>query len=375
MRVALYIENLLGNSGGAEIYAAKLAEAICNEHEVEIICIENTINNKSVEQVFNRYKIERMKVQTIYFEHTSNKLVEFINRIRLWYKIRNRITNKFDVFINCSANRMFGFMKLKCIHLIHFPVANYKHFIPVLGEKFNDLYRRSYIKFIANSNFTKEHLFKIWGVEGSIINPPIVMETIKDNELCNKENAVLMVGRLVPDKKHYELASEFLKFEEKYNTGYKLYIVGNKDTKNLSYYKKIQDMELSGKIIVKTDVTYDELVNYYKIAKIYWHAKGYQVDERKPWDMEHFGMTTVEAMANGCIPIVINKAGQKEIIQDRVSGFLWDSIDELFEYTLHVINCAEISCYQINAINRSKDFLYPVFQKKINKIMSEIENV
>ena len=36
-------------------------------------------------------------------------------------------------------------------------------------------------------------------------------------------------------------------------------------------------------------------------------------------------MTTAEAMAGGCVPVVIDRAGQQEIVRDGVDGFRWDS--------------------------------------------------
>ena len=53
-----------------------------------------------------------------------------------------------------------------------------------------------------------------------------------------------------------------------------------------------------------------QLKSLYQTAKIFWHAKGMDVDEHLHPDLtEHFGMTTVEAMAGGCVPVVINKGG------------------------------------------------------------------
>ena len=48
-------------------------------------------------------------------------------------------------------------------------------------------------------------------------------------------------------------------------------------------------------------------------------------------------MSTVEAMAAGCVPIVVNRGGQREIVEHGVSGFLWDSIDDLEKYTLSLM--------------------------------------
>ena len=49
--------------------------------------------------------------------------------------------------------------------------------------------------------------------------------------------------------------------------------------------------------------------------------------------MEHFGITTVEAMAHGCVPVVVRLGGQLEIVQDGVNGRLWGSLGELVAIT------------------------------------------
>jgi glycosyltransferase involved in cell wall biosynthesis len=72
----------------------------------------------------------------------------------------------------------------------------------------------------------------------------------------------------------------------------------------------------------------------YENAAVFWHAAGYGEDDRlHPERTEHFGMSTVEAMAAGCVPVVIRKGGQPEIVEHALSGFLWDTPDELVRYT------------------------------------------
>ncbi len=72
----------------------------------------------------------------------------------------------------------------------------------------------------------------------------------------------------------------------------------------------------------------------YSKAKIYWHASGYGEDlTLHPDFAEHFGISTVEAMGAGAVPVVINAGGQKEIVKSGENGFLWDSLDELQQKT------------------------------------------
>jgi len=46
--------------------------------------------------------------------------------------------------------------------------------------------------------------------------------------------------------------------------------------------------------------------------------------------MEHFGITPVEAMAAGCVPIVYRGGGLTETVT-KDSGFTWKTIDELIK--------------------------------------------
>ncbi|MFO7928518.1 MAG: glycosyltransferase, partial [Candidatus Humimicrobiaceae bacterium] len=106
---------------------------------------------------------------------------------------------------------------------------------------------------------------------------------------------------------------------------------------------------------------------------IFWHASGMGEDEEKhPEKFEHFGITTVEAMASGCIPIVINKTGQKEIIKNGQNGFLFSSIEELKEITIKVCS-GEIKGEKIkeNAINGATKFSSDNFSRRLLEIIGE----
>jgi len=53
--------------------------------------------------------------------------------------------------------------------------------------------------------------------------------------------------------------------------------------------------------------------------------------------VEHFGMSTVEAMQNGCLPIVFDGGGQREIVENGTSGFRFASAGEMRAQTLRAI--------------------------------------
>lgn len=110
--------------------------------------------------------------------------------------------------------------------------------------------------------------------------------------------------------------------------------------------------------------------NLYDRAKLFWHATGFNEEsDRFPEKMEHFGITTVEAMSKGVVPIVINKGGQTEIVNQQKDGFLWNSEEELLEYTQELIsNSEKREAIALNASKRAKDFSVETFYEKNREI-------
>ena len=109
---------------------------------------------------------------------------------------------------------------------------------------------------------------------------------------------------------------------------------------------KLKKLQLKGKgypIEFLRNANKDKLSKIYSKSKIYWHASGYGEDlERNPELAEHFGISTVEAMASGAVPIVINAGGQKEIVENNKNGFLWNSLEELVQKTVTLIKNSEL---------------------------------
>ena len=83
---------------------------------------------------------------------------------------------------------------------------------------------------------------------------------------------------------------------------------------------------------LRLDVSREELLDLYSRASLFWHAAGYGQDERRhPERLEHFGITTVEAMAHGAVPLVYPAGGPAEVVEDGVSGRWWRTPGELVE--------------------------------------------
>ncbi len=235
-----------------------------------------------------------------------------------------------------------------------------------------------YHDIISISEYSRRWIKKYWRRDSKLLFPPVDIENFKASE---KEKTILSVGRFFPEhhnKKQLELARAFKQLVDGYPEimgGYRLCLAGGVSDKesHLQYVEKVREESAGYPIEILTNVDWKDLVNIFSKSSIFWHASGMGEDEGKhPEKFEHFGITTVEAMASGCIPIVINKGGQKEIIENGENGFLFSSIEGLKEITIKVCS-GEINGEKIkeNAIKGATKFSSDNFSRRLLEIIGE----
>jgi len=204
----------------------------------------------------------------------------------------------------------------------------------------------SYQKIISISEYSSYWIQKYWKRQSTILFPPVDIGSFASSKNAVREKAILSVGRFFPrhhNKKQYELAAAFIDMVEKYPRemeGYKLYLAGGLEDRSghREYVESIRKISEGYPVEVLANISFERLARLFGKASIFWHAAGLGEDERShPEKFEHFGITTVEAMSAGCIPVVIRKGGQKEIVRDGINGFTFLDLEELQEKTLDII--------------------------------------
>lgn len=225
-------------------------------------------------------------------------------------------------------------------------------------------------KIICNSKFTKSFVDKKFRISSVVLYPPC---SVKGSSV-NKENIILHVGRFGKDlegknfKKQDVMIDAFKKLNSK---SWKFVLVVGRIEEQIKDIQKLKARAKGYSIEVIENPDNDKLWSLYGKAKIYWHASGFGEDlVRHPEKSEHFGISTVEAMGAGAVPVVINAGGQPEIVRDGVDGYLWNSIDELLHKTETLIENKDLfSKMSEKAILRSREFSNDRFCKQVYEII------
>lgn len=236
----------------------------------------------------------------------------------------------------------------------------------------NKVKLNSFKQVICYSRFVRDIIKNKTGLEAKIIAPPILTNRFKPNK---KENMIISVGRFFPwlhSKKQDVLVDSFRQlYKISSFKKWKLVLIGSVDTGAQDYYKEVVKKTHGLPVEIITNAPFSKLIDYFGRSKIYWHATGYGEDlNRYPERAEHFGITTIEAMAAGCIPIVFKAGGQKEIVAHGVNGFLWKTTADLLEKTIEVAsnNSKQKSLIE-NAIRSSQMYSKDVFVSKIKSLL------
>ena len=187
-------------------------------------------------------------------------------------------------------------------------------------------------RIVTYSQFNATHIYERWRVRDVTVLPPPVQQFSYDPGA--KTRTILSVGRFTTSgnhKRHDVLLEAWAALRPRL-PGWELVLVGaGGDGDPYLGNLKIRASEIGG-VTIHVDAPPSVLDECYRQASIYWHAAGYGRAADRPDMAEHFGMSTVEAMSAGGVPIVFCDGGQVDIVAGT-AGFCWHDVPELVAMT------------------------------------------
>lgn len=228
------------------------------------------------------------------------------------------------------------FTKKNAITYCHYPIARYlidcgdPEYLsvlenlcllgmpPAVRKGYYDAARSAYIKMmlnstvLTNSEFSRKAIFKTFAVDSTVLPPPVDVDIFRNRCLGSniRDDSILVVSRFHPSKK-IENAIHLAKLLRQNEVGIRMNIVGNMPPDGIGYFKYLNDLVghygLEDFIRFENNVRFDRLLDLMCRSKVYVH----------PLPGEPFGISTVEGMSAGMIPVVPDIGGHTEFVPAR----------------------------------------------------------
>lgn len=363
MKVCLISPYIPKHFGGGEKYLFDVAHTLSSKHEVSVaVPIKQSQPLAEIKQRYETFLgYSLTKVQFIY-SPILDRHQDFITK--LWW------THQFDLLYYATDGSLFFSLAKKNILHVQIPLkldkSSFLEKLKLANWKVKN----------TNSQFTKKSIEHSWQTKINFVHYPVIDLHFPPAGRQHKEKVILHVGRFFQQlhaKRQDVLVGIFKDMCHQNPTlmaGWKLVLIGG--IEDDAYATKVAQAAQGFPIQILHTVTQTQLHEWYQKASIYWHATGFGIDEQlSPERVEHFGISTVEAMAAGCLPVVIDKGGQPEILGTQLSTLLWETSQECIDITFKLIQSSQQNTLRSQAQTRASFFGKTRFEQVLWKMVQK----
>jgi glycosyltransferase involved in cell wall biosynthesis len=203
------------------------------------------------------------------------------------------------------------------------------------------LRRYSYVTY---SEFCADWVAARWRRTAHLLHPPV---QLRPWEPDRKMPHILSVGRFVDPasgghlKRQDALVDAFERFLELVGPEWTLTLAGacSNFPEDEAYVESLKKRAAGLPVRFAVNAPAATLNDLFQTATLFWQATGLSRPQDEPERAEHFGISTVEAMSAGCVPLVYGDGGPVRIVGDP--GLLWRDLDELAFRSADLVNDPE----------------------------------
>ena len=344
--------------GGGERYLFSMASALSLSHDVVLITPD-------------KYSFSRLRQMGKHFGLDLSGIL-----MESWDEALSR---SYDFFVSMGNSIVPDVPALtpKSFYLCQFP-------FPCLAPDIISRMRRldGYQGYLTYSNYSKIHIQRVSEQSRlpqksiNIISPPCPIPVVHIDKPSDRA-IILSVGRFFQGghcKNHHILVQAFRKLLKTTHRRVELHIAGSvhANQESLNYFNEVRRLADGLPVTLHPNIDADKLTTLYGQSHIYWHGTGMDQDpDIHPEKMEHFGISIVEAMGAGCIPLAFAAGGPTEIITDGYNGFLYNSEDTLVERTAELLLADEKNLASMRALAKARatDFSISHFSDAVIRLV------
>jgi glycosyltransferase involved in cell wall biosynthesis len=233
----------------------------------------------------------------------------------------------------------------------------------------------SYQVVAANSPYTARWVEQLWDRPATVLAPPVQLRAPG-----TKRPIILAVGRFFANvsghsKKQLELVQAFRRACEQGLEGWELHLVGGCSNAERGYVETVRKAALGLPVRFHVNARGEDLAELFASASIFWHAAGLGEDlHRHPDRFEHFGISVVEAMSAGAVPMVYTHGGPAAIVGKTGCGVLYATIEELADRTLELIGePVELARLSEAAMGEAMEYAFDRFADRVEEVIAAME--
>lgn len=257
---------------------------------------------------------------------------------------------------NCSNNKVLSNLSLETKQKI-------KKYFEFLRDRYDKLMKNTLV--LTNSQYTRRAIFNAFNIDAKILYPPVDIDTFREeaSRAAHREDMTLVVSRIAPDKE-VENAIEVARIMRGRGIGKVMVIAGNLHYYDHRYcqelYKMIANYDLSDYISLQINISFRKLIQLMQLAKVYFHPR---IDE-------HFGISIVEAMASGLVPVVSDIGGHTEFVPSKYHFHTLEHAADVIASAFETTNSERVAIS-----NSTTRFSNSNYIKSFHRILSELLDI
>jgi glycosyltransferase involved in cell wall biosynthesis len=218
---------------------------------------------------------------------------------------------------------------------------------------------------LTNSDFSRKAILKSFGVDSNVLPPPVDVDIFRNACLTSnaRDDSILVISRFHPSKK-IENVIHLAKLLHQNGLGTGMNIVGNMLPDGIGYFNYLNSLvkhyELQDFVKFEINLRFDRLLDHMRRSKVYVH----------PLPGEPFGISTVEAMSAGIIPVVPDIGGHTEFVPAKYQFHTYGQGVESVAAAL-----AAPASERLNLSHSTQKYSVTNYIKKFQQILTDITNI